>query len=70
VAVVPRLTPNRLVPTAIGILIGVSVVGGAFFPWIAGTLADTIGLGSLLPFVLLLGVALLGNWWLLARRLA
>jgi fucose permease len=69
VAVVPRLTPSRLVPTAIGILIGVSVLGGAFFPWVAGALADTVGLGSLLPFVLLLGSCLLVNWWLLARRL-
>jgi fucose permease len=68
VAVVPQLVPDRLVPTAIGMLIGASVVGGALFPWAAGALAEGIGLGSLLPFILLLGVALLINWWRVSRR--
>jgi fucose permease len=70
IAVLPKLMPNRLVPTAIGMLVGASIVGGAFFPWLAGTLAETVGLGSLLPFTLLLGVILLANWWRLSRRLA
>ena len=70
VAVLPRMAPRRLVPTAIGILVGVSVLGGAFFPWVAGTLADAAGLGSLLPYILLLGAALLANWWWISRRLA
>jgi fucose permease len=70
VAVLPRMTPSRMVPTAIGLLVGMSVLGGAFFPWLAGTLAELIGLGSLLPFTLLLGLALLANWWHLSRRLA
>jgi fucose permease len=70
VAVMPQLTPSRLVPTAIGLLIGVSVLGGALFPWVAGVLAETVGLGSLLPFTLLLSAFLLANWWRLSRRLA
>jgi fucose permease len=70
VAVLPKLTPSHLVPTAIGILVGVSIVGGALFPWLEGVLADAVGLGSLLPFTLLLGVVLLGNWWSLSRRLS
>jgi fucose permease len=70
VAVLPRMTPSQLVPTAIGLVVGMSVLGGALFPWIAGTLAELVGIGSLLPFTLLLGVALLANWWRLSRRLA
>ncbi len=70
VAVLPMMTPSRLVPTAIGMLVGMSVLGGALFPWLAGTLAEVVGLGSLLPFTLLLGVVLLASWWRLSRRLA
>jgi fucose permease len=70
IAVLPRLTPSWLVPTAIGLIIGVSVVGGAFFPWLAGTIAEHLGLGTLLPFTALLSAALLANWWSIARRMA
>jgi fucose permease len=70
VAVLPRMVPDRLVPTAIGILVGVSVLGGAFFPWVAGALAERVGLGSLMPYALVLTLVLLANWWRLSRRLA
>jgi fucose permease len=70
VAVLPMMTPSRLVPTAIGMLVGMSVLGGGLFPWVAGTLAQLVGIGTLLPFTLLLGVVLLVTWWWLARRLA
>jgi fucose permease len=70
IAVLPRLAPAWLVPTAIGVLVGVSVVGGAFFPWLAGTAAHHLGLGTLLPFTLALVALLLANWWRIARRVA
>jgi fucose permease len=70
VAVVPQLVTGRLVPTAIGLLVGASVLGGALFPWIAGTLAEGVGLGVLLPFALVLSAFLLANWWRLSLRLS
>jgi fucose permease len=70
VAVQPRLVPSPLVPTAVGLLVGASVVGGSTFPWLAGALAQGLGLGSLLPYTLILSVVLVGGWWLIARRMA
>jgi fucose permease len=67
VAVLPRLTPPWLASTAIGLLVGVSVIGAAVFPWLAGTIAEYLGLGSLLPFTALLAVLLIVNWWRIAR---
>ncbi|MFC6016509.1 MFS transporter [Plantactinospora solaniradicis] len=67
-AMVPRLTSARLVATAIGVLNGVSVVGGAVFPWLAGAIAQATGVWTLLPFSLALALAQLAIWWRLARR--
>lgn len=69
IAVLPHLAPAWIVPTAIGLLVGVSVVGAAFFPWLAGAIAERAGLGSLLPFTALLTAVLLVNWWRIARRM-
>ncbi|GAA0384276.1 MFS transporter [Microbispora corallina] len=68
-AVAPRLTVARLVPTAIGLLNGVSVVGGAVFPWLAGAIAQGVGTWTLPPFAVALALAQLGLWWLLAARM-
>ncbi|MGX7673224.1 MFS transporter [Plantactinospora sp. DSM 117369] len=67
-AMVPRLTASRLVPTAIGVLNGVSVIGGAVFPWLAGAIAQGVGAWTLLPFAVVLAVGQLAIWWRLARR--
>jgi fucose permease len=69
IAVLPRLAPAWMVPTAVGLLVGASVIGGALLPWLAGVLAEGIGLGSLLPFTVALTIVLLANWWRVARRL-
>ncbi|MEO3929826.1 MFS transporter [Micromonosporaceae bacterium B7E4] len=69
-AMVPRLTASRLVPTAIGVLNGVSVIGGAVFPWLAGAIAQGVGVWTLLPFAVVLAVGQLAIWWRLARRVA
>jgi len=70
IAILPRLAPAWLVPTAVGLLVGVSVAGGALFPWLAGTAAHHLGLGTLLPITLGLVALLLANWWRIARRVA
>jgi fucose permease len=69
-SVVPSLTTPRLVPTAIGVINGFSVVGGSVLPWLAGVLGESIAVWTLLPFTLALGVAQLGLWWLVAQRVS
>jgi fucose permease len=68
IAVTPQLMPVRLVPAAIGLLIGASVVGGSVFPFVAGALAQGLGLGALLPFLFVLALVQTGGWWAIARR--
>ncbi|WP_405087944.1 MFS transporter [Microbispora sp. NBC_01389] len=68
-AVAHRLTVPRLVPTAIGLLNGVSVVGGGVFPWLAGAIAQGAGVWTLPPFAVALALALLLVWWLVAGRM-
>jgi fucose permease len=65
VALLPELVPGRLLSSAMGFLIGLSIIGIALFPWIAGTLAQYIGITSLLPYTLGLTVVMLALWWTL-----
>jgi fucose permease len=62
IAVMPDIVEPRLVPTAIGVVNGISVVGGALFPWFAGALAQGVGVWTLLPFATVLAVAQLALW--------
>lgn len=68
VALVPRLVPARLGPSVIGVLVSVSIIGLAVFPWAAGILAQVLGLWTLLPYVLVLAIVLLAFWSYLARQ--
>ncbi|WP_407345276.1 MFS transporter [Pengzhenrongella phosphoraccumulans] len=61
-ALVPDLAPPALVPTAIGALNAVSVVGGAALPWLAGAIGQGVGIWTLLPYVLVLGLLQLVLW--------
>lgn len=67
VALVPKLVPERLVPSAIGLLVGVSISGLSFLPWLAGVLAQFQGIGTLLPYLLVLALILLAFWIYLVR---
>jgi fucose permease len=69
-AVAPRLASPALVPTTIGLLNGVSVIGGAAFPWLAGAVAEGVGIWTLAPFALALAFLQLALWWGVARRLS
>jgi len=64
-AMVPNVTPARLVPTAIGVMNAGSVVGGSVLPWLAGTLGQGTRASTLLPFALVLAVATMAIWWLI-----
>ncbi|HEY7975431.1 MAG TPA: MFS transporter [Ktedonobacterales bacterium] len=67
IAVVGRVMPLRLQPTAIGFLASLGSMGGAAFPWLAGNLAQRFGLWSLLPFVAALAAAMIALWLMLQR---
>ncbi len=62
VALMPSLVPPRLVSSAIGFLVSLSIPGLAVLPWIAGILAQAIGFWTLWPFTLLLIAAMLVFW--------
>jgi fucose permease len=67
-AITPRLTEQRLVATAIGLINGVSVLGGCVLPWLAGTITQAAGVIALVPFCLVLAALLLVIWSRLAGR--
>ncbi len=68
VALVPDIVPSRMVSSAIGFLVGLSILGVALFPWIAGALAQYTGIWSLLPYSVGLTVIMLALWWTIRRR--
>lgn len=68
IALVPDIVPSRMVSSAIGFLVGLSILGVALFPWIAGTLAQYTGIWSLLPYSVGLTVIMLALWWTIRRR--
>lgn len=62
IALLPGLVPARLVPSAVGFLASLGSMGAALFPWLAGNLAQTVGLWSLMPYVLCLTIIMSGVW--------
>jgi fucose permease len=69
IAVMPDVVEPRLVPAAIGVINGFSVVGGALLPWLAGALAQGLGVWTLLPFTAVLAVAQLLLWRQVTTRM-
>jgi fucose permease len=67
-AITPRLTTPRLVPTAIGVLNAGGLAGGAALPWLAGVIAQGTGIWTLLPFSIALAVIQLAVWRPVAAR--
>ncbi|WP_432839465.1 MFS transporter [Dactylosporangium sp. CA-092794] len=67
-AVVPEVVEPRLVATAIGVMNGVSVLGGSGLPWLAGWLAQHVGIRTLMPFALVLSLVQLAVWRLMLAR--
>ncbi len=68
-AIAPRLTQARLVPTAIGVMNAASVIGGSALPWLAGTIAQNAGMQVLLPFAVALAMAQFAVWRPITGRL-
>jgi fucose permease len=69
-AIAPRLTRARLVPTAIGVMNAASVVGGSALPWLAGTITQNTGMWALLPFAMTLALAQFAVWRPITRHLS
>ncbi len=69
-AVAPRLTQARLVPTAIGVMNAAAVGGGSALPWLAGAIAQSAGMWVLLPFAVTLAIVQFAVWRPIARRLS
>jgi fucose permease len=68
-AIAPKVTPARLVPTAIGVINAASVVGGSALPWLAGTITQSAGMRMLLPFTLALALLQFAVWKPIAERI-
>ncbi len=68
VSIAPKLVPARLAPSTIGLLVSVSIIGLAVFPWLAGILAQFIGIWTLLPYTLALTIIMVGLWQYLTRH--
>lgn len=68
ISVAPELIEERLVPTAIGVMNGGSVIGGSALPWLAGAIGQGVGVWTLLPFTLVLGLLQWLVWWGMAAR--
>ncbi len=62
VAITPKLVPAALGPSAIGVLVSVSILGIAVFPWIAGVLAQFVGIWTLLPYTFGLTLLMIALW--------
>ena len=65
IAVMSRLVPGRVLPSAIGFITSAGSAGAALFPWVAGNLAEQAGLWVLMPYVIVLSLLLQACWWLL-----
>jgi len=68
-SIAPRLTQARLAPTAIGVMNAGSTVGGTALPWLAGTIAQSRGMWTLLPFTVTLALLQIAMWRPLAVRI-
>ena len=68
VGLLPNIVPDSLLSSAMGFLIGLSILGVALFPWLAGTLAQYTNIWSLLPYTLGLTVVMLALWWAMRYR--
>lgn len=70
IALMPQIVPARLLTTAIGLLASLASMGGALFPWIAGNLAQALGIWVILPYFIVLALIMLLLWIILQFRVS
>lgn len=65
IALLPQLFSKRLLTNAIALVVSLGSLGGALFPWLAGNLAQILGLWVILPYAITLTSMMLICWILL-----
>lgn len=63
------IVKRGLLESAMGFLLSMGILGGALFPWVAGTLAQYRGIGALAPYALSLTIIMLALWCAMRRGL-
>jgi len=69
-AILSRIVDPHLISSAISLIIGLSILGVTIFPWIAGSLLESGGLATLFPYIMVLGVIMVGVVLLFLRPAA
>jgi fucose permease len=67
-AIMAELLPKSLLPTVIGFVASLSILGFAIFPWLAGSIADIWTLSTLIPFNLGLTALMIGVWFVFLKE--
>jgi len=68
IALISDRVSGRILPSVIGFMVSLGSIGAAICPWLAGTLAQRVGLWSLMPYVIILTAAMVLLWRLLQVR--
>jgi fucose permease len=68
IALISNKVSSRILPSAIGFIASLGSVGAAVCPWLAGILAEHVGLWSLMPYVIILTFAMVCLWQTLQIR--
>ena len=68
IALISNKVSSRILPSVIGFIVSLGSIGAAICPWLAGMLAERIGLWSLMPYVIILTAAMVLLWKVLQVR--
>jgi len=68
IALISNKVSSRILPSAIGFMVSLGSVGAAICPWMAGMLAEHVGLWSLMPYVIILTAVMVCLWQALQGR--
>jgi fucose permease len=69
IALMSETLQSRILASAIGFLASLGSMGGALLPWVAGNLAQHVGLWTLLPYVIALTAIMLVLWVTMQRHI-
>lgn len=67
-AFLSNVVPSHLLMGSISFIASLSSLGKALFPWLAGNVAEGLGLQMFLPYVILLAVAMVVCWLVVLNR--
>jgi len=68
IALISDRVSGRILPSVIGFMVSLGSIGAAICPWLAGLLAQRVGLWSLMPYVIILTAAMVLLWRVLQVR--